>query len=90
MAYMYMSHTRLRIGLFPILVDGGWLRNNESDPHGQYGIRGKADGTSGCLKKHAEVYLEMGQVWGLEEKTNTEWVMLSLPWEISLDVISFK
>eukprot|EP00434_Breviolum_minutum_P042580 symbB.v1.2.037906.t1/scaffold5733.1/size24139/2 len=32
------------IGLFPILVDGGWLRNNESDPHGQYGIRGKADG----------------------------------------------
>lgn len=24
------------IGFFPILVDGGWLLNRESDPHGQY------------------------------------------------------
>ena len=32
------------IGLFPILVDGGWLRNQESDPHGQYRDHGKADG----------------------------------------------
>jgi len=25
------------IGLFPILTDGGWILNEESDPHGQYG-----------------------------------------------------
>merc|ERR1712060_768501 len=24
------------IGFFPILVDGGWMLNRESDPHGQY------------------------------------------------------
>lgn len=26
------------IGFFPILADGGWLLNQESDPHGQYSI----------------------------------------------------
>ena len=26
------------IGFFPILTDGGWLLNQESDPHGQYDI----------------------------------------------------
>jgi len=29
------------IGLFPILNDNGWLLNNESDPNGQYGVRGE-------------------------------------------------
>merc|ERR1712216_563008 len=24
------------IGLFPILTEGGWVLNSESDPHGQY------------------------------------------------------
>ena len=33
-----------RIGLFPILVEGGWLRNRDSDPHGQYAVHGKAEG----------------------------------------------
>merc|ERR1712060_351669 len=32
------------IGLFPILVDGGWMLNRESDPHGQYGSRGRQEG----------------------------------------------
>lgn len=32
------------IGLFPILVEGGWLRNRESDPHGQYPSHGRAEG----------------------------------------------
>jgi len=33
------------IGLFPILADGGWLLNDESDPHNQYQLEeGKVDG----------------------------------------------
>lgn len=33
------------IGLFPILADGGWIVNDESDPHGQYsGQRGLRPG----------------------------------------------
>ncbi|CAJ1388691.1 unnamed protein product [Effrenium voratum] len=32
------------IGLFPILVEGGWLKNRESDPHGQYEGHGRVDG----------------------------------------------
>jgi len=32
------------IGLFPILVDGGWIVSRESDPHGQYQTRGRSDG----------------------------------------------
>jgi len=27
------------VGFFPILTEGGWLLNRESDPHGQYAIR---------------------------------------------------
>lgn len=27
------------VGLFPILTDGGWILNRESDPHGQYSMQ---------------------------------------------------
>ncbi|CAK0796695.1 unnamed protein product, partial [Prorocentrum cordatum] len=30
------------IGLYPILADGGWILNRESDPYGQYGPRRKS------------------------------------------------
>lgn len=75
---MYISHTRLRIGLFPILVDGGWLRNNESDPHGQYAIRGKADGTSGIWRNKRRSIGEWDRCGVWKKKPNSEWVMLSL------------
>jgi len=29
------------VGFFPILTDGGWLLNRESDPHGQYALRSR-------------------------------------------------
>ena len=32
------------IGLFPILADGGWILNDESDPHGQYQASPPASG----------------------------------------------
>lgn len=46
------------IGLFPILVEGGWLRNRDSDPHGQYAVHGKADGYfryQSCLGRNAQM-----------------------------------
>eukprot|EP00435_Cladocopium_sp_Y103_P004061 s481_g1.t1 len=46
------------IGLFPILVEGGWLRNRDSDPHGQYAVHGKADGLfryASCLGRNAQM-----------------------------------